>query len=302
MPRKTKVDAKTLCELYWQKNLNCREIAELFGHKNEGSIRRYFYRYNIPLRTKSVAFKLAENSGRFNKGQEPWNKGLKGVQIPWNKVDLGITEAELRRHYEEEQMSADQIANIYRVSRWIIYNRLKEFGISCRDDKDAAKIRSIKNIEWRKNISGFLKGHRPWNKGKKCYWHSSTEFKKGNRPTSNVFKAMQPEPNKNERILLNIFDNYNLPFKFVGNGALVIDGYCPDFVCITNPTKLIELFGVYWHGKNGSRKKMPYHQTEEGRKELFRRYGYMTLIIWEDELSNVPAVVEKVKDFLKVGI
>jgi len=49
----------------------------------------------------------------------------------------------------------------------------------------------------------------------------------------------------------------------------------------------IELFGNYWHKA----------EEAEERKKIFAEYGFETLIIWENELKNEEAIIEKVKQF-----
>ena len=66
----------------------------------------------------------------------------------------------------------------------------------------------------------------------------------------------------------------------------------PDFIN-KNKDKIIEAFGSYWHTK----KARVYEETEAGRIEYFKKYGFDTLIIWENELKNLDKVLEKIKNF-----
>ena len=110
-----------------------------------------------------------------------------------------------------------------------------------------------------------------------------------------IFKANQAKPNKQEIKLQAILNNYfPSEWKFVGDGQLIIGGLCPDFTNINGRKCLIELFGDYWHSakviKNWTR-------TEIGRIMYYNSYGYKCLIIWEHELRNEEAVVEKIKQW-----
>jgi hypothetical protein len=89
-------------------------------------------------------------------------------------------------------------------------------------------------------------------------------------------------------ILQNYFPD---EWKYVGDGAVIIEGLCPDFINVNGKKQIIELFGDYWH----NRKNMKYHQTEQGRKEAFAKHGYSTLIIWEHELKDENKIIEKIK-------
>ncbi len=95
-------------------------------------------------------------------------------------------------------------------------------------------------------------------------------------------------PNKQEKYLENLLNRlYPNEWKFVGNGQLIIAGKCPDFVNINGQKKLIELFGDYWHqGEN-----------LQDRIDVFKPFGYQTLIIWEKELKDMKQLKRKIFDF-----
>lgn len=79
-----------------------------------------------------------------------------------------------------------------------------------------------------------------------------------------------------------------LGFTYVGDGKIIINYRNPDF--INQEHKLIiELFGDYWHKK----------EEEQKRKEIFSKTGYQTLIIWEHELKDKQALMQKVECWLK---
>ena len=118
------------------------------------------------------------------------------------------------------------------------------------------------------------------NKGKK----RSEEFKK--RISMNwkdpeyirkQMKARGIKPNKLEiqfeDILKGIFSN---EYKYVGDGQFIIAGKCPDFININGKKKIIELYGEYWHR----------NEDPQDRVDLFKQYGYDTLIVWDYELKK----------------
>lgn len=104
------------------------------------------------------------------------------------------------------------------------------------------------------------------------------------------------KPNKPEK-QLNLLLNKILPkeYKFVGDGKVIIDKLCPDFININGQKKIIELYGDYWHSnkRTGRTKK----QEENIRIKTYKKYGYKTLIIWEHELKDLDRVKEKVYNF-----
>lgn len=103
--------------------------------------------------------------------------------------------------------------------------------------------------------------------------------------TKNRLKALKMKPNKKETILIKFFQDYGLPFKYVGDGQLTIKGRTPDFS--DGNGKLIELFGEYWHEP----------EEEKDRIDFFRRHGYHCLVLWENELEKNNSLLQKITDF-----
>jgi len=95
-------------------------------------------------------------------------------------------------------------------------------------------------------------------------------------------------PNKSEKKLLQLLVKNNFPFSYVGNGSFSVGGLCPDFVATDNSKRLIELFGDHWHEP----------EEEEERKKIFAQFGYKTLIIWEHELKDEKAVLNKIESWM----
>ena len=116
-----------------------------------------------------------------------------------------------------------------------------------------------------------------------------------------ILSQIHSKPNGAERILIDFLRGF--PFKYVGDGSLIIDGLNPDFINIDGKKQIIELFGHGFHDSRHKLKKgkIPLRQTEEGRKDAFRQFGFDTLIIWDTELKHKEAVIEKVAAFLKGG-
>ena len=52
---------------------------------------------------------------------------------------------------------------------------------------------------------------------------------------------------------------------------------------------LIELYGDYWHKG----------QDPQDRINLFKRYGWDTLVIWEHELKNINKVEFRIHRFIQ---
>ena len=110
----------------------------------------------------------------------------------------------------------------------------------------------------------------------------------------NTLKALMKKPTKPEQQMIEICEKHKIPLKYVGDGSRIIMGLNPDFLC-EERRKIVEVFGDYWH-----RASVRSIHRPKPRKAIFRRAGYETLILWEHELTSLPAdvIVEKVRVFL----
>lgn len=135
--------------------------------------------------------------------------------------------------------------------------------------------------------SSFKKGHIPWNKGKP-YPHSK-EHRINSIKAS--LKACRLKPNKPEKFLINLIKKNNLPFNYVGDGKIILDGFCPDFLS-KNPKYIIEIFGDYWHNR------LEIIERDERRLKSYSKLGYKTLVIWEHEFENPDLILNKINKFI----
>jgi G:T-mismatch repair DNA endonuclease (very short patch repair protein) len=76
-------------------------------------------------------------------------------------------------------------------------------------------------------------------------------------------------------------------YKYVGNGEIIIAGKNPDFININGKKKIIEMYGDYWHRNDDPQERI----------DLFKQYGYDTLIVWQRELKDIPKLQEKLESF-----
>ncbi len=93
--------------------------------------------------------------------------------------------------------------------------------------------------------------------------------------------------NRCERQLLSFLELlFPGQWTFVGNGQLIVADRCPDFVH-TSKMLLIEFFGNYRHRED----------EVEPRKKLFQDQGYSTLVVWEDDLLDLKALAQTLREF-----
>lgn len=121
-------------------------------------------------------------------------------------------------------------------------------------------------------------------KNSKIRWKSK-EYR--NKTLKKIYEANSKSPNKLEKIMITICKPFG--YKFVGDGKLIINGFCPDFVHCKQKC-IIEFYGDYWHNKPS------YKERDKRRLNSYKKHGYKTLIIWEHELKDINKVKLKIKD------
>lgn len=107
--------------------------------------------------------------------------------------------------------------------------------------------------------------------------------------------AIKVKPNKQEIFVLDLLNVlYPNKYKFVGDFELWVGGKNPDFVS-QNDKKLIEYFGNWWHSEKNT--GLPSYKHEQERINHFKKYGYNTLVIWENELKDIEKLKNKIVEF-----
>jgi len=97
------------------------------------------------------------------------------------------------------------------------------------------------------------------------------------RHAKKIIKGMCTRPTRPEEKIMQIIEDYDLPFNYNGNnGNIIVAGKCPDFVSKDDSKCIIEVFGNYWHEG----------ELESYKTNLYEKEGYKTLILWEDEIKS----------------
>lgn len=131
-------------------------------------------------------------------------------------------------------------------------------------------------------VEGKLKPYSHWLGKKLSSAHKEKIIK-------NTLLAVLKRPTTPELQVMEIIKDLNLPYRYVGNGEVIISGLCPDFINCNGQKKLIEVFGDYWHKPC----------EEKQRYAMFAQFGYRTLIIWEHELKDKIQVSNRLLEFDK---
>lgn len=97
-------------------------------------------------------------------------------------------------------------------------------------------------------------------------------------------------PTSLEKKMLALLERkYPGEWKYIGHGGVVIGGKIPDFVNCNGLKAVIEVAGRHWHEP----------EYEVRRACHFAKYGFKTLVVWEEELADEKAVLGKVRKFVR---
>jgi len=88
---------------------------------------------------------------------------------------------------------------------------------------------------------------------------------------------------------MRICEDCKLPYKYVGDGQIWIGHHNPDFINTNHRKQVIEVFGSYWH---------PLFD-EAKLREYYKQYGFDCLVIWDDQLKNIPKVSRTLKHYAR---
>lgn len=251
------------------------------GHEaNRRFVRGHQLRVSNPAKRPEIALKIKNwHTGRKQstgqkakissalRGRSPWNKGLtKFTDLRVAAMAQKTSEAlKGRVRPEEESLKAGAS------------NKGKKRSDEFRRKMSLRTSGYMKVPENREKVS--QRTRRLWADPNSTFnnpiYRKEWARKRGLRPT------------KPEMELLGIIESNQLPFRYVGDGEVVIGRKCPDFINVNGQKQIIELFGDYWH----------HGQNPQDRASVFAAYGFSTLVVWQHELREPEKVLAKLKEF-----
>lgn len=244
-----------LHELYVMKRMSTHQIATMKSCAH-ATIRSCLRRVGIKLRKRDESLfgrkiKLTERFlGSIRKNQsQRW---------AYLRDNPPFTEENLRELYIEKGLGTHEIAKIKNMSHIRVLSWMKRFDIKSRSRSEAQKK--------------YIQSHP-----------------ERLRQMVLILRRGSKHPNKLEEKFCQLLARHNFPFKYCGNGSVLIGGYCPDFVATDGSCRIIEIFGMYWHKP----------EDEEKRKKIFVDMGYKVLIIWEVEFKYEENLLRKLKCWIE---
>lgn len=238
------------------------------------------------------------------KARIPWNKGLTGLKrigVPHTEETKNrLREINLGKKMSEETKKKISLSNLGKKHTQESIDKIKTtksknpFHWSTQDRERIGRQSKSRAEETREKRSSSMMGKKHSSETKKIMSKNLSELWKNKEFREKRLMAIgignNLKPNNPEKIILNILNElYPNEWKYTGDYSLIINGKNPDFANINGQKKLIELFGDYWHRG----------QNPQDRIDIFKVYGYDTLIIWECELKNKVKVELKIQHFIK---
>lgn len=166
--------------------------------------------------------------------------------------------------------------------------------IKCCKNCGSAVYINPRRLKVHKNFYCSKKCEGEWRRGPNNSFYGKRHT---NETLKLILQRVHSKPNGTEKQFIKICNDHGLPFRYVGDGNLIINGMNPDFVNTTNPSHIIETFGRYWH----EQRKTPFHKSEWGKMLAYENLGYRCLVLWEEELRDSSAVVRKVRAYFGLG-
>lgn len=255
---------ETLRALYFKKKLTTIQIGKRLGCDPK-TVTYWMDKFNLPRRSFSEIMKMNNPAKR----PDVKEKMRLAAKARWEKPKERKRQSEIAKKLWENPD----------------YRKRVTEGIS----------RSLIGNKRRKGIPHSKEVKKRMGEASKRLWKNPEYARK-------VITALQEKPNLSEAKLIRLIKENGFPFRYVGDGQVVIDGQVPDFMATDGSRKVIELFGVPWHDPNHSKKiKVKYNRTEKAKHKFYESHGYDCLILWDDELSDEATVVEKINSFIKAS-
>jgi len=217
------------------------------------------------LQTKEKISKLQKkrwlNQASKYKIEQKFNKPINSIlhELYWNKK-LGLKE----------------ISNFLNIPISTVGMWFREFNIKTRSMSDIKK-EQYQNPE----IKEKMRNSKRRNWANKNYREKQLKA---------ILKGLFKRPTSLEQKMIDFIQKHNLPFKYCGDGSILIGFKNPDFVenngrklCIEIANKVKFMHPDGWDIK---------------RIEHFAKYGWKCLVLWEDELKNEDKLLEKIKKFM----
>ena len=214
---------------------------------------------------------LRDQKGRFIKGN---HSAFKKGHIMTAEVREKLSNSHKGKHLSEEHK-----------------RKISEANKGCKSWSEGKHH----SEETKKKMSESHMGKKNYHYGK----HLSAKHKKkiakahkGKRLSKEHIKncLARRTPSSLEERFQQIIDKFDLPYKYVGNGAFFIERKNPDFININGDKIAIEVYARYYKKRHGD-----IEEWKQKRSKLFAKYGWNVIYFNEVEV-NEKTVLKALKE------
>ena len=225
-------------------------------------------------------------TGRIQ-SRESVEKRRRGLTLAHQNIEFGFTKENRPSRTKESYIEAGQkvsktLRKLYKNKDIVVWNK----GLTKETDERIAKIARESKARTT------------------ALWKNPDFLKK------QIKAKAWGKINKSEQKLRDNFLSRLFPeeYTYTGDGSVIIDGCLPDFTNCNGQKKVIQLHGDYWHCNPRQFSADYYHkQRKETAEEIwkhdsniverFKKFGYSTLVVWEEELDDRSGLSEKLTRF-----
>jgi len=100
-----------------------------------------------------------------------------------------------------------------------------------------------------------------------------------------ALSGLRKRPTSLEQKFINLCEKYNLPFRYVGDGQIWINGKNPDFINTNGKKELVEVLGKYWHNIDETQDRITHYS----------KYGFKCIPVWEDDFLEDEKVLDAIR-------
>lgn len=206
---------------------------------------------------------------------------------------------------EQKIKQSETMKKLYREGKRISWNAGKPYTQIMGDKNPAKRLdvrekiklsklgekNSSKRLEVRKKISETVK--KQYDDGKVSpltIYRQNPELRE--RLIKAQLKGLSKRPTSLEKQMIEIIQKYNLPYKYVGDGSLIIGYKNPDFVN-TNGEKIC--VDVRSRAVCTRLEKISPEEYKQQRKEHFAKYGWESIVFWDTDMPEAEKWVKEHK-------
>lgn len=265
----------------------------------EKASKRLKERWNDPDQRKKLLMNLEKQWQRQKRPKKEVNKiRTQQDKIEWKRK---LSESAKKRWQNPEyKEKMKKISESYEYKKKLSECTKKSWENPQRRSNLSEESRKRwEDKKFRENFSSKMKKawQRPemlknYSEKSKKMWNDT---EKRNQIVQATLKASYLSPNKCEQSLQQILNElYPNEWKFVGDGEVVIGGFCPDFINCNGKKLIVEFDGKYWHSSEETQEK------DQRKLAKYKELGFDTLVIKENEFkNNKEGVKDRIVEFVK---